>query len=202
MNKITLNVEQRFETGKGPARRLRAIAKAPAIFYGKKVEPINLAVDTHDFVTKMEKAGHNPLFDLKISTEAGEISRTALLKAKQTRAVDGSVLHLDFIQVVMDETIEVVAPIEFVGKPIGVEKGGMFQLAAREIRVSCLPDNIPDVIVVDVSRIEMGHSIHVGEISLPEGVKAATDASVALATVLAPKKEDAAAQAEETEASK
>lgn len=202
MNKITLDVEQRYETGKGPARRLRAAAKAPAIFYGKKVEPINLAVDTHDFVMKMEKAGHNPLFDLKIMTEAGEISKTALLKDKQTRAVDGKVLHLDFIQVFMDEAIEVVTPLEFVGKPIGVEKGGMFQPVAREIRISCLPDNIPDVIVVDVSKIEMGHSIHVGEIKLPEGVKAATDAAIALATVLAPKKDDAGAQAEEAEAGK
>lgn len=197
MNKITLNVEQRYGTGKGPARRLREQAKAPAIFYGKKVEPINLAIDTHDFVVKMEKAGHNPLFDLRIATEGGEIAKTALLKAKQTRAVDGKLLHLDFIQVFMDETIEVVTPVEFVGKPIGVEKGGMFQPAAREIRVSCLPDNIPDVIVVDVSKIDMGHSIHVGEISLPEGVKAATDASVALASVLAPKKDESGAQAEE-----
>ena len=200
MNKITLNVEQRYETGKGPARRLRMMAKAPAIFYGKKAEPINLAVDTHDFVTQMEKAGHNPLFDLKIATDAGEITKIALLKDRQTRPVDGKVLHLDFIQVFMDEPIEVVTPLEFVGKAIGVEKGGMFQVAAREIRVSCLPDNIPDVIVVDVSKIEMGHSIHVGQITLPEGVKAATDASVALATVLAPKKEDAAAQAQEAEA--
>ncbi|MGD9819107.1 MAG: 50S ribosomal protein L25 [Desulfomonilaceae bacterium] len=198
MNKITLNVEQRYETGKGPARRLRAVAKAPAIFYGKKVEPINLAIDVHEFVTKMDKAGHNPLFDLRIKTEAGEVSKTALLKARQTRPVDGKVLHLDFVQVFMDEAIEVVTPIEFVGKPIGVEKGGMFQPAAREIRVSCLPNNIPDVIVVDISNIEMGHSIHVGEIALPEGVKASTDASVALASVLAPKKEEAgAAEAEE-----
>ncbi len=202
MNKITLNVEQRYETGKGPARRLRAAAKAPAIFYGKKVEPINLAVDTHDFVVKMEKAGHNPLFDLKIMTEAGEIIKTAILKDKQTRAVDGRVLHLDFVQVFMDEAIEVVTPLEFVGKPIGVEKGGMFQPVAREIRISCFPDNIPDVIVVDVSKIEMGHSIHVGEIKLPEGVKAATDSAIALATVLAPKKDEAGAKTEEAEAVK
>ncbi len=202
MNKITLNVEQRFETGKGPARRLRAQAKAPAIFYGKNVEPINLAIDSHDFVVKMEKAGHNPLFDLKIMTEAGEVNRTALLKARQTRPVDGKILHLDFIQVVMDQAIEVVTPIEFVGKAIGVEKGGMFQPVAREIRVSCLPDNIPDVIIVDVSKIDLGHSIHVGEINLPDGVKAATDASIALATVLAPKKDEAGAQAEEAEPAK
>ncbi len=202
MNTITLNVEQRYETGKGPARRLRAMAKAPAIFYGKNVEPMNLAIDTHEFITKMGKAGHNPLFDLKISSEAGEISKTALLKARQTRPVDGKILHLDFIQVIMDEMIEVVTPVEFVGKPIGVEKGGTFQPAAREIRISCLPNNIPDVIVVDVSGIEMGHSIHVGEITLPEGVKAATDASVALATVIAPKKDEAGAEAEEAETAK
>ena len=100
----------------------------------------------------------------------------------------------------MDEPIEVEVPLEFQGKPVGVEKGGMFQTAAKEIRVSCLPADIPDQIVVDVSKLERGHSIHVGEITLPTGVIPAMDLGIALATVVAPKKEEAgeAEAAEET----
>ncbi len=191
MNKVTLNARQRVETGKGPARRLRAAGQAPAIFYGKKTEPMNLAVQIHEFHKAVEKAGSNPLFDLRISTDGDtETTMIALLKERQIRPVDSSLVHLDFIQVFMDEPIEVDVPLEFVGKAIGVEKGGMFQTAAKEIRVSCLPADIPDEIVVDISQLERGHSIHVGQITLPEGVKPATDLGIALATVVAPKKED------------
>jgi large subunit ribosomal protein L25 len=191
VNKVTLNVEQRFETGKGPARRLRAGGKAPAIFYGKKAEPISLAVDVHAFHKAIEKAGSNPIFDLRIGADAGEdMTKIALLKERQIRPVDSVVMHLDFIQVFMDEPIEVVVPLEFRGKAIGVEKGGMFQTASKDIRVLCLPADIPDEIVVDISNLERGHSIHVGQITLPEGVKPAMDLGIALATVIAPKKED------------
>ncbi|MGO8821571.1 MAG: 50S ribosomal protein L25 [Desulfomonilaceae bacterium] len=191
MNKVTLNARQRMETGKGPARRLRAAGQAPAIFYGKRTEPMNLAVQVHEFRKAVEKAGSNPLFDLRISTDgAPETTMIALLKERQIRPVDSSLVHLDFIQVFMDEPIEVEVPLEFVGKAIGVEAGGMFQTAAKEIRVSCLPADIPDEIVVDISKLERGHSIHVGQITLPEGVKPAMDLGIALATVVAPKKED------------
>ncbi|MFH0958602.1 MAG: 50S ribosomal protein L25 [Pseudomonadota bacterium] len=191
MNKVTLNVEQRFETGKGPARRLRVLGKAPAIYYGKKTEPMNLSVNIHEFQRAVEKSGSNPLFDLRVSADGGtELTMLALLKERQSRPVDGSLVHLDFVQVFMDEPIEVDVRIEFTGKPIGVEHGGMFQIVSRDIRVSCLPGEIPDEILVDVSYLERGHSIHVGEITLPTGVTSAMDHGIALATVIAPKKEE------------
>ncbi|MGC8659112.1 MAG: 50S ribosomal protein L25 [Desulfomonilaceae bacterium] len=201
MNKVTINAVQRFETGKGPARRLRAAGYAPAVFYGKKTEPMNLSLMVHEFHKAVEKAGSNPLFDLRIATDGGpELTMLALLKERQIRPVDSSLVHLDFVQIFMDEAIEVEVPLEFVGKAIGVEKGGMFQPVAKEIRVSCLPVDIPDEIEVDISKLEMGHSIHVGEIVLPLGVKPAMDLGIALATIVAPKKDEqaeAAAAAEE-----
>jgi large subunit ribosomal protein L25 len=200
VNKVTLNVEQRFETGKGPARRLRAIGKAPAIYYGKKTEPMNLSVNIHEFQRAVEKSGSNPLFDIRVSADGGtELTMLALLKERQYRPVDGSLVHLDFVQVFMDEPIEVEVPIEFTGKPIGLEHGGMFQIVIRDIRVLCLPGEIPDQILVDVSNLERGHSIHVGEVTLPEGATPAMDLGIALATVVAPKKEEAAAEVEAAE---
>lgn len=201
MNKVTLSVDKRTGSGKGPARRLRAAGKAPAIFYGKKSEPIKIAIDIHDFKKAVEQAGSNPLFDLNILEDAGTTTRRALLKERQTRALDGSLVHLDFLEVFMDESIEVTVPIEFEGKPVGIDKGGIFQASSRELRISCLPDNIPNVITVDVSGLDLGHSIHIGDITLPEGVSALQDKGVAVATVAAPKKaEEEAAPAEEAEA--
>lgn len=198
MNRIVLNAETRSETGKGPARRLRAAGKAPAVFYGKKTEPMKLAVDIHEFKKALDQAGSNPIFDLQVKETGGTTSKSAILKERQIVPLDGSLVHLDFLQVYMDEAIEVTVPIEFVGKPIGVDKGGVFQEVARDLRVSCLPSDIPNIITVDVSTADVGHSIHVGDIPLPPGVTALQEEGVALATVLAPKAEEEGVTEEET----
>lgn len=190
MNRIVLNAEKRSLTGKGPARRLRVAGKTPAVFYGKKTEPMKLTIDLHEFKKAMEQAGSNPLFDLQVKEGGGTVSKSAILKERQIVPLDGSVVHLDFLQVYMDEVIEVTVPIEFVGKPIGVEKGGVFQAVARDLRISCLPSDIPNIISVDVSSADVGHSIHVGDIPLPPGVTFLQEEGTALATILAPKAEE------------
>lgn len=187
MNRIVLSAEKRSQTGKGPARRLRAAGKAPAVFYGKKTEPMKLAIDIHEFKKAIDLAGSNPIFDLQVKENGSTVSKSAILKERQIVPLDGSLVHLDFLQVFMDEAIEVTVQVEFVGKPIGVEKGGVFQAVAKELRVSCLPNDIPQIITVDVSTADVGHSIHVGDIPLPPGVTAVQEEGIALATVLAPK---------------
>lgn len=200
MNKVVLSVDQRTQKGKGPARRLRAVGKAPAVFYGKKSEPIKIAINVHEFRKAIEQAGSNPLFDLEIREDSGITTRRALLKERQINPLDGSLIHLDFLEVFMDESIEVTVPIEFEGKPVGIDKGGIFQAATRELRISCLPDNIPNMIVVDVSGLDVGHSVHIAEIALPPGVSALQDKTVALATVAAQKMAEEAVPGEEAEA--
>ena len=192
MNKISLSVEQRVETGKGPARRLRVTGKVPAVLYGKKTEPRKLSVDVREFKKAMEEGGRNPLLDLKV-TENGKVvtTRVAVLKERQTRPVDGGLIHLDFHEVLMDEPIEVTVPIEFEGKPVGIDKGGLFQPTTRELRVVCLPNDIPSSITVDVSGLDIGDSVHIGAITLPKGVTTAQDAGISLASVTAPMKEEA-----------
>lgn len=200
MNKITLQVEQRKETGKGPARRLRAAGKAPAIFYGRKSEPIKLSIPVHEFRKAMDDAGSNPLFDLRISDAGKTVSRSAMLKERQIRPVNGDIVHLDFQEVLMDESIEVTVPLEFEGKPVGLDKGGEFHIISRELRISCLPGDIPNVITVDVSDLDLGNTIHAGDITLPSGSSAISESTIALAAVTVPKKEEEAeAEAEEPE---
>jgi large subunit ribosomal protein L25 len=195
MEKITLAAAPRHETGKGPSRRLRAKGQIPAVFYGKKSEPIKIAVDLHDFTKSLERAGSNPLFDLRIGDDTRP-NRTALLKERQVNPFKGVLVHLDFLEVFMDEAIEVTVPLEFTGKPSGLDQGGAFQITVRDLKISCLPDSIPEVIEVDVSGLTIGHSVHVRDVSLPPGVQVALEGSLALATVLAPKRADEATPAE------
>lgn len=194
MNRIELAAELRTETGKGPARRARMAGKTPAVFYGKKTAPIHIALDRHELKKALEKSGGNPLFDLTVQRNGETELRTGILKARQIEPTTGAMVHLDFIEVFMDEAIEVTVRLEFFGKSVGVEKGGMFQIAKHDLLISCLPDRLPESIRVDITDLDMGHSIHVGEISLPPGVEAVTDKSLALAVILAPSKAEAGAE--------
>lgn len=188
MNKIKLTVEKRSQTGKGPARRLRATGKAPAVFYGRNREPVKLSVDIHEFQQVMDKGGRNTLFDLQVKDDGGTSSRLARLKERQAKPLDGSLIHLDFQEIFMDEQMEVTVPLEFHGKSVGVEMGGVFQIAARELLVSCLPGDIPESLSVDISNMEIGHSLHVSEITIPEGLTPLHEESHVVATVVTPKR--------------
>jgi len=201
MNKITLLVEKRSQTGKGPARRLRAMGKAPAVFYGKNSEPIKLSVDTHEFGKAMEKGGRNTLFDLQVLEDGGTVNRVAVLKERQARPLDGSLIHLDFLEVFMDELIHVNVAVEFHGKSVGVEKGGVFQAVARELQISCLPRDIPSSVEIDISALDVGQSLHINQIKLPEGVTSLHEDDFVLATVVLPKEAEGEAEeaAEATE---
>jgi large subunit ribosomal protein L25 len=145
-----------------------------------------LAVNVREFKKVLERAGSNPIFELQVSDSTQTMN--AILKDRQMRPVDGTLVHLDFMQVLMDQPIEVTVALDFEGAPIGVEKGGTFSVVSRDMRVSCLPDRIPDKITVDVSGLDIGRSIHVAQITLPEGVTA-SDLDLTLASVVAPREE-------------
>ncbi|MDQ7782467.1 MAG: 50S ribosomal protein L25 [Desulfomonilaceae bacterium] len=200
MNKVALNVEKRSQTGKGPARRLRAAGKAPAVFYGKNIEPIKLSVDVHEFGKIMEKGGRNTLFDLQVRENGGTVNHVAVLKERQVRPVDGALIHVDFLEVFMDEPIQVNVQIDFVGKSIGVENGGLFQPVVRELQISCLPNDIPTTLEIDISDLDVGHSMNVSQMKMPKGVTLLHEDDFVVASVVAPKRlelEEVEAEAEE-----
>jgi large subunit ribosomal protein L25 len=199
-----LAAEGRTDTGKGAARRLRAAGRIPAVLYGPKADSRSITVEARALQLLFQKsaAGINTLIDLTL--DGGK--EVVIVKELQREPVRGTYLHADFYTVDLAQKIEVSVPVHLVGKAPGVELGGgILDHPLREIELSCLPRAIPEQIEVDVSALQLGESIHVGELSLPEGVEVLSDPELAVASVVAPRveeepTEEAAAAAEVAEA--
>jgi large subunit ribosomal protein L25 len=204
MNRIELKVEPRPLRGKGPARRLRAAGKIPAVFYGKGRDTLAISVDAHMFTTSVEKKGKNSIFDLVIQEDGKATNNTAFLKERHADAISGKTVHLDFIEISLKDIIEVTVPLNLVGKCIGVEKGGNLTTTVRYVRVACLPADIPESVTIDVTNLDIGHALHIQDLELPEGVESREDPELAIVTVVAPKRaelvEEEAAEEEGAEA--
>lgn len=186
MSTVTLNAKMRELRGKGPARRLRAEGNVPAIFYGSKMSPLAITVNAREFRKSIEKGGSNALFDMTIESDGDSINKMAILKDKHIRPMDAAIIHLDFYEIFMDQEIQVTVPVELTGKPVGVEQGGVLQTGVREVLVSCLPRQVPDSLVADVSNLDIADTLHVSDLELPEGVTLLADESVSIVTVLSP----------------
>src|SRR5580765_5511079 len=168
MEKVELNVEARNEVGKGNARRLREQNWVPGIFYGPhQKDPIPFSVKANE-IRKILQKGGNIFLNLKGSSLSGKI---AVIKDEQFHPVTGGIEHIDLYEVRMDEEIKVSVKVLLTGKAKGIGEGGILQQITRELPIRCLPDKIPESISVDVSHLDIGFSIHVDEVHLPEGVK-------------------------------
>jgi large subunit ribosomal protein L25 len=133
-----------------------------------------------------KKTGENVIIGLQIETDKGADSRTVILKELHSDPVKNDYLHADFYEISMDKELTVDIALHFINTPKGVTNGGMLQPVRREITVSCLPDKLVDFIEVDVSGLDIGQSFHVGEVTLPDGIKTILDPDLTVATVMAP----------------
>jgi len=183
-----LVAQARTDTGKGVARKLRVAGRIPAVLYGRGRESVPLTVDPTELQKLLHQsgAGMNTLIDL--SLEGAE--QVVLVKELQRDPVRGRYLHADLYVVDLTQTIEVAVPLHLVGKAPGTEFGGILDHPLREIEVECLPRAIPEHLEVDVSALEVGESIHVRDIALPEGVSLITDGDLTVASVVLPAAEE------------
>lgn len=199
MSQNELAAEPRSATGKGAARKLRATGRIPAVVYGRAMQTRQVSVSPHDLDKLLHStgAGLNTLIDLQLEGAEQQV----LLKALQRDPVHGAFLHADFYQVDLSQAVVVSVPLRVVGRAPGVELGdGILDLPLREIEIACLPTAIPDHIEADVSELQIGQSLHVSELHLPEGAELRTDAALAVALVAAPKvEEEAGAEGEAPE---
>ncbi|HEX16206.1 MAG TPA: 50S ribosomal protein L25/general stress protein Ctc [Deltaproteobacteria bacterium] len=191
MERRQLEATPRKELGKGPCKRLRRQGFVPAIFYGHKEMPIPLAIRVSDLKRLLAKPEARASFiELRIRGEDGnEIQKLVLLKEIQRDPIKDTYLHVDLYGVAMDEEIYMEVPIHLVGRPVGVEKGGILEQILREVEVKGLPGDIPPRIDVDVSSLDIGDAIHVEDLHL-EKIKVMADPDQAIATVIAPTVEE------------
>jgi len=195
-----LAVEIRSEKGKGAARRMREAGRIPAILYGHGNEPTPLSLDPRrlDTILRSSEMGINTLIDLE--GDARFEGKMVMVKELQRDPVRGSMLHADFLEIAANETVYVSVPVHVRGTPVGVSlSGGIVDQVLREVDLECLPRAIPEELVLDISALEIGDSLHVRDIALPGGVTLRTDGNLSVVSVMAPSaalEEAAAAPAE------
>jgi len=170
--------------GKEASRKLRQKGLVPAICYGPRTDPIPITLDPKELL-KTIHMGENVLIDLMIQDGKKAAQKVVVVRDLQTDPIKDQYIHADLFEVVMDEEISVEVPIVLVGKSEGVKVGGVLEQITREVTMECLPTEIPQSIEVDVSHLDIGDTIHIGDIALERG-KILVDPTTTLATVVPP----------------
>jgi len=184
---LELTSTARSAVGKGIARKLRKAGKVPGVLYGPGKAPVLLAVPTLSLerILKKKSAGRS-IFNLSIQN--GETaSRTVMIKELQIDPISKNFIHVDFYEIDMNRKIRIKVPVAIQGKAKGVENGGILQVIQREIEILCLPMEIPNVVDIDVTQLDIGDSIHVKDISLGGHIEIPSDTNFTVVTVVSPK---------------
>ncbi len=187
METLIVEAEPRSTFGKGPNRRLRSQGKIPAVIYGEKEETLSVSIDPKDIIGILRShGGGNTIFELRIEGREGTTS--AMIKDYQIEPIKHELLHADLVRIAMDNVLSLSVNIELRGTPIGVKtEGGMLDFITRTVDVTCLPKDIPETLVAEISDLAIGDHLRVGDLTVPEGVTLETAPGVVIAHVIAPK---------------
>jgi large subunit ribosomal protein L25 len=185
-DQLTLSAEVRERAGKGASRAIRREGRVPAVIYGEKKDPEAIHVAERELM-KMLHTGHfmNSLIEIDI---AGKPTR-ALPKDVQFHPVSDRPLHVDFIRIGKDASVTVNVPVNFINDEAspGLKRGGVLNIVRHELELTCPADAIPDEITIELDGLEVGDSVHISSIKLPEGVVSAIeDRDFTIAGVVAP----------------
>jgi large subunit ribosomal protein L25 len=181
----SITVDRRQDTGKGAARAGRRSGRVPGVLYGRGEDSVVVSVDALELNRLIQSISiENTIVDLKVKGEKNPLK--VLIREVQRHPYRDDVLHIDFFHIAMDEMIHVDVPVLLVGLPIGVkDKGGVIDHQLREIEINCLPVNIPEKIEIDISELDIGNSVHVGDLEFPD-LEILTDSERSIVAVLAP----------------
>jgi len=187
MTDITvLTANAREKVGKGSAREARRQGNIPAVIYGDKKSPIPIVVEQKILVRHLSTGGFfNTLFDIDVN---GELNRV-LPRDVQLHPVTDVPEHVDFLRVSATTKVSVEVPVEFIGDDVspGIKSGGVLNVVRYTVEVSCTPDLIPNTLLLDLSSAEIGDSLHISAVNLPEGVTPIiSDRDFTIATIVAP----------------
>lgn len=189
MSRSTVTAQVRQDSGKGPARRLRASGMVPAVLYGGGQDPISLSLDPKALVKAMDPAlKRNTLLQIEVEG-VSSANCLAMVKDAQMDTLRDEISHVDFIRVTEDQPVEVSVPFELTGRAEGVKLGGVLQQVFRELPVRAPAGRIPASITADTTSWVMNYQLRAADLTLPEGVKLLLDAKQKIAAVVAGKAE-------------
>lgn len=196
-----LKADPRESDGKGAARRLRAEGKVPGVVYGHGMDPVAVAVDARElFHILHTDAGANVLIDLQVKKD----HHLTMPREVQRDHIRGQFIHVDFLTIRRDEKITVDVPVELVGESHGVKEGGVIEHHAWEVKMACLPTDVPERIEADISALGIGEGLKAGDLKIPKDVELVTDPESSIMAVVPPPilrlEEEEAAEAAEAEA--
>jgi large subunit ribosomal protein L25 len=183
MTNPTLTAQPRPDSGKGYARRARRAGYVPGVIYGNKAGNVPVVFSAHELSRFILSGEAGKLFDVKVNRK----KFTVLLKEVQKDPLKGNLIHVDLHEVDLDKQVETAVPIYMTGEDRRESDGGVIIQNLRELRISCLPKDIPDIISVDVSGMAVGDSVLVGALALPEGVAAVDDPEETVLSVILPR---------------
>lgn len=186
MKSVPLTAYPRTLARRGGVKKLRASGRIPAVVYGGQTTPQNLEIVRTDLENLIHhSASENLLVDLAIANDARP-KRLALVQEVQHHALSGKVLHLDLHEVAENEKVTIMVSVEASGEAVGVKNGGVLEHVLFKIKVRALPKDLPEVITVDVSHLEIGQAIHIGDIKAGDHVEVLGDKHISVLAVAAP----------------
>ncbi len=183
---VTLKAERREGKGKGVARKLRQRGRLPAVLYGAGADPISISLNAHDTLHLFSTISiENTIVNLEVEGEKGPVP--TLIREVQAHSYRPDLVHVDFLRVQTGVAVELDIPVHLIGTPKGVrDSGGVLEQSIHELPVSCIPSAIPESFDVDVSGLDVGESIHLSELEMPEGVELMMDGERTICSVQAP----------------
>jgi large subunit ribosomal protein L25 len=164
-----LNAELRTDKGKGASRRLRHAGKVPAIIYGGNQDPEALSLSHNELLRNLE---HEAFYSHILTVKTGSSTTSAILRDLQRHPSKPVILHVDLQRVRADEALRTQVPLHIIGEDTcpGIKAGGLVSHDQTEVEIECLPKDLPEFIEVDISGMEVGDTLHLSDLNVPEGV--------------------------------
>ncbi|MDA8353127.1 MAG: 50S ribosomal protein L25/general stress protein Ctc [Firmicutes bacterium] len=193
----TIAVEKRDSQPRSNLTRLRREGRVPAVVYGKGMENELVHMESSELIKALQREGMSGVYQIRYPD--GQ-SRQVMVREVQQDRIKDKILHVDFKEIKMNEMVEAEVAVELEGQPQGVKMDGILQTQLRTVHVRCLPGDIPERITGEISELDIGDSITVGQLNVPENVEIVTDSEEVVASVLPPQVEQEKEAEEEAEA--
>jgi len=201
MEHPVLEATVRQDIGKGAARKSRRNGRIPAILYGRGETSVAIEVDAHQLERMLHHGlAEHGMLDLDLKEGKSKKRRTVLIREVQHHPVTGKILHADFYHVEKGQRIETSVSVVLVGQAEGVKKGGILEHLLRELEIECVAEKMPESVTLDVTHLELGHSLHVRDLALDKDIHVLTDPDRTVAAVVPPKLREEVAPAAEVAA--